>query len=179
MRRWQSGQLHKAVNLADLSYVGSNPTRRTMSNNIGNAWKQYNLASNQLQSYLGRTSNIVGEYSEYLIKRYLGGELLPASNKSADVEFDGTFYQVKARRLMSGFCTQLGIIRSWEFDYLAVILFDNNGTIKKALLCNVEVVREYAKSNKYQNGLVVSTTNKFLNDSRNNDITSEISKLNK
>lgn len=30
MRRWQSGQLQETVNLPDLSYVGSNPTRRTI-----------------------------------------------------------------------------------------------------------------------------------------------------
>ena len=141
---------------------------------IKTAWIAYSEAVKVLQSMLGRTSNIVGEYSEYLTAKYYGREQLPASHKSADVivvkDNKELLYQVKARKLEKLTSTQLGIIRSWDFDYLVVIIFDLDGNILKALEIPVNVAKEYAKENDHQNGWVITTTQNFLNDYRNKEI---------
>lgn len=138
-------------------------------------WKNYNNAANALQNALERTSNIVGEYAEYLTSKYYDGELLAASHKSADVKVihnnTETLYQVKARKLESLTSSQLGIIRSWDFDFLVVIIFDLNGEVLKALEVPVNIAQEYAKENDHQNGWVITTTQDFLNNSSSRDIT--------
>lgn len=54
-------------------------------NELANIWKTYNYSAELLKGKLGRTSNLVGEYAEYLTCQYVNGEMLPASNRSADV----------------------------------------------------------------------------------------------
>ena len=146
---------------------------------IKDLWLNFNEYSNKLAAALGRTSNIVGEYAEHLAKQYYGGELLEISGSSADIKTkDGKLYQVKSRKIRSGLTTQLSVIRSWHFDYLVVILFDMNGTVKKGLEVPVKVAKEYGVKNTHQNGWVISTTQQFLIDDRSTDITEPLSKLN-
>lgn len=144
---------------------------------IQETWLKYNEYLNGIARTLGGTSNIVGEYAEFLVCQYYGGKRLKASNKSADVEgLDGKKYQVKARRVNGNLTTQLGVIRSWDFDYLVVILFDAQGSIKRASEVPVAVAKEYAKINEYQNGFAITTNRGFLDDPRCRDISSFISK---
>jgi hypothetical protein len=146
---------------------------------IKDLWLKFNEYSNKLAEALGRTSNLVGEYAEYLVHQYYGGRLLRISNSSADIETEeGKLYQVKSRKIKGTLTTQLSIIRSWKFDYLVVVLFDEHGVIKKALEVPVEVAKEYAAANSHQNGGVITTTQKFLNDQRSKDISVHLSSLN-
>lgn len=148
-------------------------------NDVKDLWLKFNEYENKLATALGRTRNIVGEYAEYLAHKYYGGELLGESSSSADIETsDGKRYQVKARKVKDTVSTKLSIIRSWDFDFLVVVIFDENGLIKKASEFPVEVVKEYGTSNDYQNGWVITTSMKFFNDERSKDITSSISVLN-
>lgn len=143
-------------------------------------WLKFNEYSNKLSSALGRTSNIVGEYAEYLSHQYYGGRLLYISGLGADIETeDGKLYQVKSRKIKGATSTQLNVIRSWDFHYLIVILFDPNGAIKKALEVPVEVAKEYGIKNSHQNGWVITTSKKFLNDRRSKDISDFLSAINK
>lgn len=147
--------------------------------NIAELWKEYNVSAQLLKEKLGRTSNLVGEYAEYLVNEYLKGELLTASNASADIKLsNGDLYQVKSRKIGNNTTTQLSVIRSWNFDYLAVVLFDENGFIQRALISSMSVCKEYAKPNKHQNGWVISTTNNFLTDLNQTDITNQLRELN-
>lgn len=146
--------------------------------NVKRLWLKYNEYSNRLATALGRTSNIVGEYAEYLAHQYYGGKFLEISGASADIETDGKKYQVKSRKIKKTSSTQLNVIRSWDFDFLVVILFDSNGLIKNALEVPVDVAREYGVKNKHQNGWVITTSQKFLNDDRSKDISSPLAKLN-
>lgn len=147
--------------------------------NITELWKEYNSASELLMQKLGRTSNLVGEYAEYLVNEYLSGELLTASNASADIRTqNGDLYQVKSRKIANNLTTQLSVIRSWNFNYLTVVLFAKNGSIKRALICSRLVSEKYAVANQHQNGWVISTTNSFLNDENHIDITKELRSLN-
>jgi hypothetical protein len=54
--------------------------------NVNQLWFRYNEYSNKLHNKLGRASNIVGEYAEYLSHQHYGGKLLTASTSSADLE---------------------------------------------------------------------------------------------
>ena len=147
---------------------------------IKDLWLKFNEYSNKLAAALGRTSNIVGEYAEYLAHQFYGGRLLEVSGSSADIEDDnGKRYQVKSRKIKAALSTQLSIIRSWDFDYLVVILFDINGVIKKALEVPVSVAQEYGVANKHQNGWVITTSQSFLNDRRSKDITIPVAALNR
>lgn len=146
---------------------------------VKDLWLKFNEYSNKLAAALGRTSNIVGEYAEYLAHKHYGGRLLEISGSSADIETtNGTLYQVKSRKIKGTPSTQLNVIRSWDFNFLVVILFDANGAIKKALEVPVDVAKEYGASNSHQNGWVITTSQKFLNDRRSKDITAHLSALN-
>jgi len=148
--------------------------------NINDLWLKFNEYSNKLSIALGRTSNAVGEYGEYLAHQYYGGSLLGISSSSADIQDEnGRRYQVKSRKIKGTASTQLGVIRSWNFNFLVVILFDSDGLVKKSLEVPVEVAKEYGKANSYQNGWVITTSQSFLNDGRSRDITIQLSKLNK
>jgi hypothetical protein len=146
--------------------------------NVTHLWNKFNEYSNKLTLALGRTSNIVGEYAEYLAHKHYGGKLCNISGHSADIEAeDGTLYQVKSRKIKKTLSTQLNVIRSWNFDYLVVILFDQHGGIKQALEIPVEVAKEYGVPNKHQNGWVITTNQKFLSEIRAQDITRSITEL--
>ena len=148
-------------------------------NEITDLWKNYNTSSKLLKEKLGRTSNLVGEYAEYLVNKYLNGELLTASHASADIKApNGDLHQVKCRKIINGLTTQLGIIRSWNFDFLTIILFDDNGSVIKGLIYPKSIAEKYAVENEHQNGWVISTTNEFLNDENKLDITQKIRQLN-
>ncbi|TFH88893.1 hypothetical protein ELS82_25380 [Vibrio ouci] len=141
-------------------------------------WFDFNLSANKLSDKL-RTRNLVGEYAEWLAAEYYGAKLLPVSESSADlIANNGVKYQVKARRQQKLESTQLSIIRSWNFDFLVVILFDLKGNLIKVIESPMKISREHAKPNSRQNGWVITTSKKFLNDPRNKDITNSISKLN-
>lgn len=147
--------------------------------NIAELWKEYNGLTELLKQRLGRTSNLLGEYTEYLVNEYLNGELLTPSSTSADIKApNGDLYQVKSRKTSNNLTTQLSIIRSWDFDYLAVVLFDKNGSVQRALICLKSVSKKYAVYNEHQNGWVISTTNNFISDENHIDITNQLRDLN-
>ena len=105
-------------------------------------WFKFNEYSNKITKALGRTSNIVGEYAEYLALKYYGGNLLDISGSSADIkDANGCLYQVKSRKVKGSTSTQLNVIRSWDFDFLVVILFDENGHIKHAIEAQVSIAK--------------------------------------
>lgn len=141
---------------------------------ISDLWLKYNDYANRLSKALGRTSNIVGEYAEYLTLNVYGGKLLRASASSADIQtLDGKLIQVKARKVkgdkLSG--VGLGIIRSWEFDTLLIVLFKNEGQLKQVLEVPVDVAKEYAVKNSHQHGWVITTNRTFLDDFRIKNMT--------
>jgi len=139
---------------------------------IADLWRKYNYYTLKISKVLGRTSNIVGEYAEHLVNNHLKGKLLEASTASADIKTsDNKLYQVKARKISNNIVTQLGIIRSWNFDYLAVVMFNQKGEVIKAIICPRNIAEKYAVRNQHQNGWVITTSHDFLNDNQNDDIT--------
>ena len=146
---------------------------------IKELWLNYNKYANKLSKALGRTNNIVGEYAEYLAHKYYGGRLLEISGASADIEaLNGKLYQVKARKIKGTTSSQLSIIRSWDFDYLVVILFEPSGAIKQAIEVPVEIAQKYGAVNSHQNGWVITTSQSFLNNNDVIDLTGEFNFIN-
>lgn len=141
-------------------------------------WKEFNKSNSLLVEKLGRSKNTIGEFGEYLAYKHYGGTLYNGSYAGADlVDSEGVLYQVKTRQLKQLDSTSLGIIRSWEFDYLVVLLFGMQGEILKALEVPVDIAKEYAKQNDYQNGTVITTTNAFLNDDRFRDLSDSMKEI--
>ena len=78
-----------------------------------------------------RTNNIEGDFTEDLIAAFYGGKLETASHKAYDFTVDSKRYQVKVRVAKKGKITgSLSDIHHWEFDYLVVVLYNEDGTIK-------------------------------------------------
>lgn len=97
-----------------------------------------------------RTSNLVGEYAEHLVREAIDADLVPPSQKGHDV-VSSRFgrVQVKARHVSSPTDDgdlQLGIIRSANaadaFEYLAVILFTVDMRVARGVLVPAWVVEE-------------------------------------
>lgn len=140
-------------------------------------WRIYNRTFTKISQALGSTNNIVGEFAEQLACLYYGGEKAPASRQSYDLTSeDGKRVQVKSRRMKKLASTNLNVIRSWEFDILAVIIFSEAGSILKAVELDSEAAKSLASYNKHQNGWIITTNATLFEATRVKDITSEMKK---
>jgi hypothetical protein len=138
-------------------------------------WKNYHVIANLLFDAMGGEANIVGKFAEKLVADYYDGKQLPPSSKSADIVLtDGVTLQVKARVPRQAMTTSLGIIRTWDFDYLVVVLFSTDGAVAKAVEVDAETARNMATFNKLQNGWVITTTREFLEHPSAYDITDQL-----
>jgi hypothetical protein len=121
-------------------------------------------------------NNPAGDYAEYLVAAALNAKLSPNSEKSWDmVEPGGRCIQVKSRVVSdpprSG-QLQLGVIRSFEFDDLVIVLLDERDlTVRRAVRIVVDVVRELGGYSGHVNGFNVHARPSLLNDPRVTDIT--------
>lgn len=106
------------------------------------------------------TNNPVADYSEWLVARALGLELVAPSVKGYDaISPDGARYQVKGRRQTpENASRQLSAIRGFEledihpFDYLVGVLYNRDFTVMKAAQIPVAIVRQQAKPTPHVNG---------------------------
>jgi hypothetical protein len=135
-------------------------------------WKNYNNASALLTKFMGGTLNEVGEFAERLVARYYDAEKLPPSNKSADLRTAGNrLIQVKSRKIECLATTSLGIIRSWQFDLLVVVLFSKKGDILKAVAIDAKDAKALSRWDSHQNGHVLTTSGRLLDHPGSEDIT--------
>jgi hypothetical protein len=122
-----------------------------------------------------RTANApAGDYAEYLVAAALGGELVTSSEKSQDVLANGRQIQVKSRVIGSPKVLgqrQLGVIRTFDFDDLAIVLFAADYSVWKAVLLPVETARQRSTYRKYVNGHVLFATDALLADASVKDLT--------
>jgi len=91
-----------------------------------------------------RTNNKpTGDYAEHLFCTAFGWAQQNNSTKSYDaVSPDGMTYQIKARHFSGGKSSrQLGSIRSFDFDYLAAILFRENYFVERAIIIPVASIK--------------------------------------
>lgn len=139
---------------------------------IGRLWLDFCTAKNRISVALGRSSNVVGELAERVVAEYHGTVPFAVSHPSADVELaDGTLIQVKARMLTDVRSTALSAFRSWNFDVLAVVLFEPDGRIAFGGEISRDAARKHAREVPHVNGWQISTTHDFLTDPAFTDLT--------
>jgi hypothetical protein len=137
-------------------------------------WKNYNNASKLLVDAMDGTNNEVGEFAEKLVAKYYNANQLQVSSKSADLETsDKKLIQVKSRKMDKLTSQSLGVIRSWDFDILVIVLFDKLGNILKAIEIKTNDAKQLAKENEYQNGFILTTSKELLENSKTKDLTKE------
>jgi hypothetical protein len=136
-------------------------------------WLRFNESANAIATELERSKNIVAEMSEFYAHRYYGGKKLDVSRESVDIICeDKKSYQIKGRKVGNKIkSTALGIIRSWNFDYLTVFIYNNDGEILKVVEIPSAAAKEISKPNKHRNGWIVTTNFKFFNHEMTKDIT--------
>jgi len=126
-----------------------------------------------------RTTNApAGDYAEYLVHQALGGRIAPNSEKSWDIETpEGKRVQVKCRvvlnRLNRG-QRQLSVIRSFDFDDLAVVIFDFSYAVAASVLIPAEVVKDNSSYIAYVNGYRLFATDALLRHPRAVDISGKL-----
>jgi hypothetical protein len=145
---------------------------------IASTWKEYNDVTNRLSTALGMSDNIVTEYASYLIKEYINGSICLDTNENYDIAKDGKLYHVIARRLDDGAPASIGVIRSWNFDYLAVIIFSKHGDVISAYILPAATAKRIAVRNIQNNGDIITSNRNYSIYQSYKDITDEISHLN-
>jgi hypothetical protein len=124
-----------------------------------------------------RTLNApAGDYAEWLVARTVGGTLTPNSTKSYDVHVaqSGERIQVKCRIVVHPTRRserQLSPFRSWEFDSVVVVLFDEEFGVRRMTKLPRALVRAAAKNQAHVNGDVVFAVDSLLDDSRAVELT--------
>lgn len=95
-----------------------------------------------------------GDYAELLVQRATTGELAPKSQKSWDVLTpEGRRLQVKARVITpENPSRQLSPIRSWDFDELAIVLFDDHFDLTHAVFLDRAIAEAASRWNKHVKG---------------------------
>lgn len=146
---------------------------------IASTWKEYNKITLQLSRDLGGSDHVVRKYAIRLMSQYLNDKPSNASYESRYLDHDGELFRVESARLERGTTTQLGAIESWDFDYLAVILFDMGGSVRTAYIVPAGVAKRIAVFDGQKNGHVITTNRNFFNCRMYEDITDEIKKINR
>ena len=123
----------------------------------------------------------VGDYAEWLVAEKMGLMLENNSKKGYDA-YDpqtGLRYQIKSRWERGKVTTQsreLNVIRNYhdkQFDFLVVIIFNNQFNVKEAYMIPHGTIKKYANYNKHQNGYVLIARGPVLVDESTNNITRE------
>lgn len=121
-----------------------------------------------------------GDYAEYLIARYFKVVLPPPGRKTWDlVDSEERRIQVKARvqRTLTPSERELGIFRSWDFDVLAVVLFNSNLEVSKATLLPKDVIFEGRVATAWARGDKIFATDELLSLPDATDITARLQEL--
>jgi hypothetical protein len=126
-----------------------------------------------------RTANApLGDYAEYIVRTWSRGELAPNAEKSWDVRgADGRRLQVKARVVVDPprrGDRQLSIIRSFDFDALIAILFDDDLHVWRAVSLPPSAVQRLAWFQEYVNGHRLLVTDRVIADPEAEDLTNEL-----
>jgi hypothetical protein len=129
-----------------------------------------------------RSSNVTGDYAEFLFCNALGWQA--ERNSSAHIDAvdpaDGNKYQIKARCITPwNVSRELGALRDLpdrHFDYLAGILFDESYRIKRAVLVPHELVFENSERRyvKRSNSRKFFLTDKVMRSPGVKDVTQDL-----
>lgn len=115
-----------------------------------------------------RTENILGDYAEHLVCKLLNLTLSVSSSKAIDAtDNKGLTYQIKARRLSSNTSVPtIKSLRSFEFDFLILVLFNEDYTVKFCGKLSSDLAKELATPNPRVNGYRLNLSARLLSDKR-------------
>lgn len=112
-------------------------------------------------------NNPIADMAETVIADYFGVEPEPPNRKAYDVETkDGKKIQVKALRRTKPTRKGLSALRSLDFDYVAVVVFEIDMRLVEAVMVPVEAVRDHMGWSKTWRANRLSVTKKLLADPR-------------
>lgn len=119
-------------------------------------------------------NNPLGDYAEWLVAQKLCLTLAHNSESSYDgVNENNEKFQIKSRRNHpSNGSRQFNVIRNYEakgFDFLITVLFNKDFTVKEAYKLPYDIIPEYSRPNKHQNGRVPILP-KIIDDPKIEDI---------
>lgn len=107
-----------------------------------------------------------GDYAELLVQLATGGELAPGSQRSWDVlTADGERLQVKARVVTGANVRgerQLSVFRSWDFDAVVIVLFDDEFRVWRAARLPVELLEKQSRFVEHVRGFRVMANDALL-----------------
>lgn len=114
-----------------------------------------------------RTGNApAGDYAELLVQRSTGGELAPNSQRSWDVMTpEQERLQVKARVVTNPRARgerQLSVFRTWDFDAVVIVLFDDSFEVWRATRLPAATVREHAREAQHVRGYRLIASDELL-----------------
>jgi hypothetical protein len=112
-----------------------------------------------------RSSNApTGDYAEWLVQQITRGKLAPPSQKSWDVRTaSGSLVQVKARALTpENGSRQLSPIRSWDFNELAVVLFDDSFQVLRVAFIKCDLAKQHGVWREYVRGWILVGRDELL-----------------
>ncbi len=117
------------------------------------------------------SNNPVADYAEYLAAKKFKLTLTKSSNKGFDaVDGEGLRYQIKSRRITGhNQSRQLSVIRNLDdkpFDVLVAILFNSDFSVNTILKIPRDIIKEYSRFSKHQNGHILVLRDKIIGDSR-------------
>jgi len=128
---------------------------------------------------LRSSNNPVADYTELLVARSLGLELVGQSTAGHDaVDSAGIRYQIKGRRITKhNGSTQLSAIRNLAdkpFDFMAAVVFNPDFSVEYAALIPLSVVQERSTFSQHTNSNIFHFKRSLLADPRIQDITSRL-----
>ncbi len=118
---------------------------------------------------LRTTNNPVSDYAEYLVAEKLKIKLEVNSKKSYDATDlrSKKTYQIKSRRIIKPTGSfQLGIMRSLDFDFLIVVIFNQDFSISYICQIPKKIITNYAKWSEYQKGYILILNDRVLKDKK-------------
>lgn len=115
-------------------------------------------------------NNPVADYGEYIVAKSLGLTLENNSHAGFDAtDTQGARFQIKARRItLERKSAQLGVIRNLDkkdFDYLIAVIFNHDFSVNSCYKIPREVIAEYSRYSKHQNGHILILKGAILDDS--------------
>jgi hypothetical protein len=103
------------------------------------------------------------------------GHLAPVAEKGWDVRAgDGRRLQVKTRVVSDARKPgqrQLGVLRSFDFDALVIVLFDSDYRVWRAVEVSPKTAQALARYRAHVNGHVLHATDRLLSHADANDLT--------
>lgn len=123
----------------------------------------------RIQGIIRSSNNPVADLGEYVACEVLELKRAPMNARGYDaIGKDGKRYEVKSRRhTPENSTSQMGMIRDLQkkqFDFLIIVLFAEDFTLKEVWKVPHAVVKKYAKYKKYSNAHILIFSGAILDD---------------